>query len=205
MPRTSSLSMQRDFYSQLCSSLFTKARVLDKIRSRLSRWEVGRFPRQVTHTALCVAHKLANRCQPKVLAVYWRTLLNGWPTQWRMRTCAAHVGDNICPYCGSPSDKIEHFAICPVVMGQYRRFMPDTCWRPSISHFLILDATPCPEEAVVRGQLLYATYISGFQIKKHGEQSLSFKSLFREAARQSKTPFSWCQHGVNDVGLVWHV
>ena len=96
--------------------------VFNKLRHRCERWET-RFPIPIGH----VNQRLENRfhflkgcTKPSLIAVYLRTVLNGWITERRMRTLQTTL-DTKCPFCRGATDAIEHFVHCRVVINLYRQ------------------------------------------------------------------------------------
>ena len=47
----------------------------------------------------------------------WRALFNGWPTSARMRSMPGQFEGTCVLGCTSARDRIEHYAVCPVVWG----------------------------------------------------------------------------------------
>ena len=116
--------------------------LVECIRNRLMRIIYRLRPLHLRHAAdraynrLSRLHKLV---KPAVQVVYFRTLLNGWVTGRRMRTCNKISIFNLpsCPMCGTPlADSLEHIAGCKVTL-----FAFDSMGVPirNVIEFLALD------------------------------------------------------------------
>ena len=96
--------------------------VFNKMRHRLDRWK-HLFAIPIGH----VNQRLENRfsmlggvAKPSLIAVYLRTMLNGWITERRMRGISTTLRET-CPFCKRARDSLEHFAFCPVVTDLYQQ------------------------------------------------------------------------------------
>eukprot|EP00973_Karenia_brevis_P043040 5959638-Karenia_brevis.AAC.1 len=60
---------------------------------------------------------LKSKAKPAIRASFLRALWNGWPTSYRMRTCANAKPVRPCVLGCSPAaeDRIEHYAVCPIL------------------------------------------------------------------------------------------
>ena len=116
--------------------------LIECMRNRLQRIIYRLRPLHLRHAAdraynrLSRLHKLV---KPAVQVGYFRTILNGWVTGRRMRTCNNISIFNLpsCPMCGTPhADSLEHIIACPVTLFAFR------CMGAPISNaieFLALD------------------------------------------------------------------
>ena len=77
-----------------------------------------------TNRAFSRLTALKGHVMPAVLVVYFRTLLNGWTTNRRMRTANNIAKHNLppCPLCGTAEDSLEHLAYCRWTCLIFKRF-----------------------------------------------------------------------------------
>ena len=127
--------------------------LIESLRKRLSRIVHRLHPLPIRHAAdraynrLNRLHKLV---KPAVQVVYFRTLLNGWVTSRRMRTCNAMSLFNLppCPMCGLEcADSLEHVAGCKVTLYAFQ------CMRAPIrnmTEFLALDHSATADKVLAR-------------------------------------------------------
>ena len=55
-------------------------------------------------------------CRPSVVSSFFRTLWNGWPTTYRMRTMSGAPKTQQCVLgCRGAEDRIEHYLVCKKV------------------------------------------------------------------------------------------
>ena len=125
--------------------------VLDKFRIRLERWKmvdiqpghrVPRARRRLLH--------LKKHAQPAVVSAYFKTLLNGWPTQRRMAHLANANTPTKCVFCNQRTDCIEHFPFCDPIRSLYNRH-GIRC--NDLSQFLGLDMRSFPQHTVMIAKL----------------------------------------------------
>ena len=144
--------------------------------NRLVRFQLDTLPGKL---ALRVENRLQHlqkeKTKPAVVAVYIRTLLNGWSTHRRMRSMAQLTLDAFCPFCLSAQDSLEHFARCPIIAKQYEA---QGIIIRSIAHFFALDINSFPESTVKLCRLLSAVYLARNTLI-HSETSLSSTEVLR--------------------------
>ena len=119
---------QRDFHQKLARhQIMTVASAYNdefRIRSKMQRWKFS-GPEAIVAARVSRNFKtIGNKCRPCVVATFFRTLWNGWPTTWRMRSApGAGVVRSCLLGCSGAVDKIEHYLLCPVawhVLGAHR-------------------------------------------------------------------------------------
>ena len=122
---------------------------------------------------------LRNKVKPAVVAVYLRTLLNGWTTSRRMRTCSngANSSHDICVFCENGHDSIEHFARCSVCVDLYRRH---GCTSNSLINFFALDQVSFPGHFITKCKLLSVLYLIR-NVLIHASHPLNIADIFRAA------------------------
>ena len=79
--------------------------------------------RHATNRAYNRLSRLHKLVKPAIQVVYFRTILNGWVTSRRMRTCNNISIFNLpsCPMCGTPNaDSLEHIIACKVTHHAFR-------------------------------------------------------------------------------------
>ena len=87
----------------------------NRIRHKFRRWKLNILPGHIAGRVTRALLIIASRCRPCVLAAVWRTMWNGWPTSARMRSMAGN-GEGTCALgCRAAADRIEHYAVCPVL------------------------------------------------------------------------------------------
>ena len=87
----------------------------NRIRHKFRRWKLNILPGHIAGRVTRALLIIASRCRPCVLAAVWRTMWNGWPTSARMRSMAGN-GEGTCALgCRTVADRIEHYAVCPVL------------------------------------------------------------------------------------------
>ena len=87
------------------------------MRSNIVRWVVSGVQRHLEQRCLRVFHTLKIWCAPRVMAAYFRTLWNGWPTDRRMdnlRRTSGLKNRGCALNCGWDNDALEHYATCKV-------------------------------------------------------------------------------------------
>ena len=96
----------------------TDAHLENRLRKKLVRWNLEGPPRQLVQRALCNFQTLAGTCRACVRASLFRVLWNGLPTSYRMKGLGRPV--QTCLFgCTSAIDKIEHYAVCPILWSFY--------------------------------------------------------------------------------------
>ena len=127
---------------------------------------------------------------PAVLVVYFRTLLNGWTTNRRMRTANNIAKHNLphCPLCGIAQDSLEHTAYCYWTDIIFKRFdVPITC----TTEFLCLDHA-CTVVGVLtqRVRALAVVYLVYNTVTHHSSSSppLSIPELLNVACARPGAP-----------------
>ena len=86
-----------------------------RIRHKIKRWKLEGPP---AHIAARIARHfqiIGRSCRPCVLAMFFRTIWNGWPTTARMRTAAGASKTSGCVFgCEGCEDRIEHYIVCQI-------------------------------------------------------------------------------------------
>ena len=87
-----------------------------RIRGKMKRWKLDGPEATVAARIARNCNTIGRTCRPCVVGMVFRTLYNGWPTTWRMRTMpgAACVRSCVLGCSSTAVDKIEHYLVCPV-------------------------------------------------------------------------------------------
>ena len=125
-------SLQKRGRAMICASEF-RYNAEYRIRSKVQRWKLEGPDSVIARRILRNFNYIGKACKPCVLSTFLRTLWNGWPTSWRMRTATGASQVRTCLLgCSHAVDKIEHYLVCPFVwqvlpvfpgieLGQHRR------------------------------------------------------------------------------------
>lgn len=112
---------------------FTKQKSIHMLRRKIQRCTITEI-----NAAICTGRfrrnlKILNRrASARVSAAYFRAVMNGWATFWRIRSCSTVDRPDICFYgCGAKCDSIEHYAHCEVE--------PGFAVEPGLYHFFALE------------------------------------------------------------------
>ena len=130
-------------------------KLTETLRQRLRRFKTGIHEGYLAPRALRRLEELQQKAQPVVVAVYLRTLLNGWATERRLRTAANCQLSENCPFCSSGKDSLEHFAQCRVVKHCFAKHGLKVT---STETFLGLDLWAMPDRILLIARLLSALY-----------------------------------------------
>ena len=128
--------------------------LLHLIRKRVARFQVM-LPGHIVYRVRNRITFLRSRIAPAVLHVFIRTLLNGWPTQRRMRSMTLCDLELHCPFCLEHEDSIEHFSSCHIITAHYQYF---GCSLNDLAAFIVLDQESFPRQTVKRTILLASVY-----------------------------------------------
>jgi hypothetical protein len=87
----------------------------DRIRRKVKRWRFHDPPAHVANRILANIKTIGQKCRPCVVAMFFRTIWNGWPTTARMRNIPGAKGTSKCVLgCSQTAeDRIEHYLLCP--------------------------------------------------------------------------------------------
>ena len=87
-----------------------------RVRSKMQRWKFDGPDAILAARIFRNFRTIGKKCRPCVVAAFFQTFWNGWPTTWRMRTApnAAKVQSCLLGCSESAVDKIEHYLVCPV-------------------------------------------------------------------------------------------
>ena len=135
-----------------------KAKLVQNLRTKLARFQLKIHIGHSVFRATRRMDALKNQVRPSILVVYFRTLMNGWPTSRRMRTIENTKLHNLppCPLCGKGEDSLEHVSRCEVSCTIFNKFgAPINC----IEHFFCLDSAALELRILLRRvKALAATY-----------------------------------------------
>ena len=86
-----------------------------RLRKKIQRWKLDDPPALVAARLENNLKIIGARCRPCVVAAFFRTLWNGWPTSARMRNMAGACSTGRCVLgCSNTAeDRIEHYVVCP--------------------------------------------------------------------------------------------
>ena len=131
--------------------------LLNTLRERLKRFKTGVHESCLAGRAHRRLTQLQGKIQPVVVAVYLRTLLNGWSTRRRMESMPNCNLAKECPFCKRAQDSLEHFVHCPIIVECFRRhgFASNTKEK-----FLGLGPDALPNGIVKIAKLLSGLYIA---------------------------------------------
>ena len=91
---------------------------------------------------------------------YLRTLLNGWVTDARMKSCKGYAFKDKCVFgCGSTNDSIEHYSCCSIVCEAYEAIC-GSILQTGLPNFLLLERGTTADQILKRGRFIYAVYNS---------------------------------------------
>ena len=100
------------------------------LRRRLDLWRIAALPGLRPDRAVRHLHHLASSGHPRVLAVYLRTIFNGWCTNHRSQ------GAGPCRFaCGGGRDKLEHVTFSPTVKALFSEFHLPPASGLGVGHF----------------------------------------------------------------------
>ena len=128
----------------------------NRVRKKLTRWKLSQPPAHITRQALSTFELVSKLCRPCILAMYFRTLWNGWPTTERLKSMTGVTPHNCVFGCPQGLDKIEHYTVCPVTWKFY--------------------SSPCPGGLGIR---IHLRTLSGFLLleKKVDEQLMAVMAI----------------------------
>ena len=172
--------------SQLQKHLTTTLRLLaptqrqqlhHRLRTRLERWAISVPIGRRADRAFARFAALKGKVKPAVIAVYLRTLLNGWTTSRRMRSL--HGGaTGPCLLCSAGADSIEHYANCTVLKTEYEKH---GILLNGLERFLALDSASYPDDTVRVAKLLADSFTTRNALA-NSKTALSPQQVFRTAA-----------------------
>ena len=87
-----------------------------RIRQKLQYWKLQGIPGHLDRGVLHNFQLLAQQCPPRILAVYFKAIWNGWVTDSRLRSLLESQGvqPRSCVLaCGKGEDSVLHYACCP--------------------------------------------------------------------------------------------
>jgi hypothetical protein len=88
----------------------------ERIRRKMMRWKLTGPPAHVARRIASRFSVLKANCRPCVVAAFFRTLWNGWPTSARMRSLDGAGGVRRCVFgCTAAEDRLEHYLTCKVI------------------------------------------------------------------------------------------
>ena len=160
-----------------------KAKLVQNLRTKLARFQLKIHIGHSVFRATRRMDALKNQVRPSILVVYFRTLMNGWPTSRRMRTIENTKLHNLppCPLCGKGEDSLEHISRCEVSCTIFNKFgAPINC----IEHFFCLDSAALELRILLRRvKALAATYAIYNAFTHHPSSSppLDINELIRAA------------------------
>ena len=162
-------SFQNWLYSHMQSRLYTLPATLNFIRHRLARWNLQLNPAIQTIVAFHNFKIVAKRCRPNVSSAYSRTLLNGWCTERRLRTCkGANAVKHGCAFgCIEAVGCIEHYAHCPVICDFFHALGCRRNHGYPIDWFLILEERRAVGDITDHAKLIYEVFTAHFLIRKN--------------------------------------
>ena len=114
----------------------------NRIRNRMQRWKLTDPPGHIARRAIKVLHSLSKRAPPRLVAHAFRTLMNGWITDERMRGILASAPRGCALGCRGATDRIEHYAYCPIFWKYASARRPAGLGLPdssrTLAHFLLV-------------------------------------------------------------------
>jgi hypothetical protein len=161
--RSGSTSFQQEAEAQIRFSFRTSYYPESRVRQKLTRWELDGVPGVLDRRVLRAFCILKEWCPPRVMTAYFRTVWNGWVTDYRMRTLQTSTGVRQCVLgCGRGSDQLEHYATCSV----FWEFATKPCPRGLGLHlssrsrntFLLVNADQSVEDRVKMDLGIYAIH-----------------------------------------------
>ena len=102
-------------------------------------------------------------CRPSVVSSFFRTLWNGWPTTYRMRTMSGAPKTQQCVLgCRGAEDRIEHYLVCKKVWAALEGRPPQGLGihrsRQNITAMLLADASLADVERMAIATAGYAIF-----------------------------------------------
>jgi hypothetical protein len=89
-----------------------------RVRKKIQRWKLQGPEAIVACRIIRNCAVVGAKCRPCIAGTFFRTLWNGWPTTWRMRTMPGAADIRPCLLgCASACDRIEHYLVCPIAWG----------------------------------------------------------------------------------------
>ena len=119
-----------------------------RIRQKLVMWKLRGIPAHLEARILRNLKLLQSWCAPRVLAIYFKTIWNGWVTDDRMKMLLAKQGRPVraCVLgCGCGEvDRVEHYARCSVFWRFLSRCRPSGlgvpfAWRSAETFLMVSD------------------------------------------------------------------
>ena len=164
-----------------------------RVRSKLYQWKLSILPGHLENRVMSRMRTIKQHCPPRVLAVYFRSLWNGWVCYERMKKL---LMPRPCVLgCGWEDDGLDHYLCCGLYWDFVRRARPQglgISYATRGKDAALLLASDLRDEDIVRmGAGLYALYRTvnhyRFSGQDPGEQSVAklLKSFSRRALEQS--------------------
>ncbi len=142
----------------------------NRVRHRIQRWQFPDPIGHVTRRALRRLQSAFSLVTPRVAAVLFRTLFNGWCTARRFQ----EEGSCILGCSGEAQDSIEHYSRCPVQVRFATEYLKiPICFTGAPQAFMCLDKGLDESLFTMLLLNLYATYTCRNLLKHHVDPARS--------------------------------
>jgi len=165
--------LQKQLYDALLYHPLHKPHFEQRIRHKLAVWKLsipqGRLSRRFAQNYA----RLAKLVQPRVQAACFRTAWNGWCVDYRFRNMEGRWWTKPCIFkCSEGAeDRIEHYCMCPHVVGFARRYLGIEVSACNLDNFLLVHSCMSDAALTLFAILVYAVYRTTNQARRTNTQS----------------------------------
>jgi len=174
-------ALQHALYDALLSHPRHKPNPEERVRHKMKRWDLKVPEGWLCRRVLRHLDRLSSLVPPRVYAACFRTIWNGWCTDARFRNIENRYETQPCVLCCSEraEDRIEHYALCPLVVDFARRYLGMGAGSCSRARFLFGEAGLTDEAMTISAILVYSVYRTTNSLRRaaHVSPSVVFDCL----------------------------